>query len=122
MTKIWGLGERQMAHLHCSTGLGLSRRQVLSGLAAGAGVLALPHPARTDEPPPRRIDVHHHFFPPDWLSRTQPPPGPAPAQRDWSQARVLELMDQSGIATAICSLSPWGVAAVEPSEMTRLTR
>jgi len=117
-----------MIHRHsssCGCGEpGLSRRQVLTGLAAGAGALALPAASRSDEvdPAPRRIDVHHHFFPPAWLQRTQPPPGPLPMQRDWSQARVLELMDKSGIATAICSLAPWGTSFVEPAEMTKLAR
>jgi len=111
-----------MAHLHCSTGHGLSRRQVLRGLAAGAGALALPHPARTDEPAPRRIDVHHHFFPPAWLDRKHPPGFPTPAQREWSPARVLELMDQSGIATALCSLAPWGTSYVGAADAARVAR
>jgi hypothetical protein len=83
--------------------------------AFGAG-LVLPALARADagdalDPAPRRIDVHHHFFPPAWLEQArQRQPGPLPVMREWNAARVLEHMDKSGVATAIASLSPWGIA------------
>jgi predicted TIM-barrel fold metal-dependent hydrolase len=67
--------------------------------------------------------VHHHFFPPAWLERAQQQtPGPAPIMREWTPARVLELMDKSGVATAIASLSPWGVAFADVAQLPKLAR
>ena len=77
----------------------------------------------TIDPRPQRIDVHHHFFPPAWIEQAQQQkPGPSPAQREWTPARVLEHMDNSGVATAIASLSPWGVAFAEPAQLAKLAR
>jgi len=105
-----------------------SRRAFLGTTTALGAVLALPRFARGAagdalDPPPRRIDVHHHFFPPAWLEHMQErPPGPSPVMREWTTARVLEHMDKSGVATAIASLSPWGVAFAEAAQLPKLTR
>jgi predicted TIM-barrel fold metal-dependent hydrolase len=86
----------------------------------------LPMLARADDeldPAPRRVDVHHHFFPPPWLAHAETQkPGPAPMMRDWSPARVIEHMDKSGVATAIASLSPWGIAFAETAQLPKLAR
>jgi predicted TIM-barrel fold metal-dependent hydrolase len=93
-----------------------------------AGVAAWPRVATADaadalDPAPRRIDVHHHFFPPAWLEQADThKPGPSPAQREWTPARVLEHMDKSGVATAIASLSPWGVAFADTARLPKLAR
>ena len=59
--------------------------------------------------PPGRIDVHHHFFAPeyqrawlDWEDRRRLPH--FPTQLAWTPARTIEAMDEAGIATAILSL------------------
>jgi predicted TIM-barrel fold metal-dependent hydrolase len=122
-----------MAHWHrqdCPlAGGGAPSRRALLGTLAGLGAgLALPGLARADtadalDPAARRIDVHHHFFPPAWLEHAQQqPPGPAPIMREWTPARVLEHMDKSGVATAIASLSPWGVAFAEVALLPKLAR
>ena len=53
---------------------------------------------------PHRIDIHHHVLPPDfvaelpkWVKGERPP-------SNWTPARSLDDMDQSGIATAMLSL------------------
>ena len=116
-------------HGECSQGCKyppVSRRGLLGVGATLAGTLIWPGLARAEDeldPPPRRVDVHHHFFPPPWLERAaQQQPGPLPAMREWSPARVLEHMDKSGVATAIASLSPWGIAFAETSQLPRLAR
>ena len=119
-----------MADLHrqgCSLACGgPSRRGLLGAVAALGGAAALPCFATAAEaldPAPRRIDVHHHFFPPAWLEHAQQQtPGPAPIMREWTPARVLELMDKSGVATAIASLSPWGVAFADAAQLPKLAR
>jgi predicted TIM-barrel fold metal-dependent hydrolase len=102
-----------MAHLHWR-GCGrssLSRRSVLGGLV-GAAALPVASARAADEldPAPRRIDVHHHFFPPAYLDRMAAVVGnkPSPLMTGWSAAGVLEHMDKTGVATAVASISPWG--------------
>lgn len=110
-----------------------TRRGVIAALAAlgaGAGLpgrwaAVAPAAAAADavDPMPRRIDVHHHFFPPAWLDVVRQKGGtPAPAQREWSTAQVLEHMDKSGVATAIASLSPWGIAFADVAQLRRTAR
>jgi predicted TIM-barrel fold metal-dependent hydrolase len=48
----------------------------------------------------RRVDVHHHFFPPQAKQRY----GPLPAIQDYSPSRSLESMDRAGVETALLSL------------------
>src|SRR6266849_2239820 len=105
-----------------------SRRRLLGAMTALGAGMVLPGLARgaADEaldPAPRRIDVHHHFFPPAWLEHMQQrQPGPSPVMREWNAARVLEHMDKSGVATAIASLSPWGVAFADTAQLAKLAR
>jgi predicted TIM-barrel fold metal-dependent hydrolase len=105
-----------------------SRRGVLAaGAAFGLGAALAPSAAARAEdaldPAPRRIDVHHHFFPPAWLAHAeQHKPGPASIMREWSAARVLDHMDKSGVQTAVASLSPWGVVFAGTSELPKLAR
>jgi 6-methylsalicylate decarboxylase len=105
----------------CAT---LSRRALIGSMAAlGAALPRLAGAADTLDPAPRRIDVHHHFFPPAWLDQAQQrQPGPSPVMREWTAAHALEHMDQSGIATAIASLSPWGVAFADLAQLPKLAR
>ncbi len=119
-----------MRDLHGSecvrTGRATSSRRALLGAmtAVGAGMV-LPRFVRAEipDPAPRRIDVHHHFFPPAWLEHMQQrPPGPSPAMREWSTGRVLELMDKSGVATAIASMAPWGVAFGDTAQLPKFAR
>src|SRR5215469_6342646 len=77
----------------------------------------------TDTAAARRIDVHHHFFPPAWLQHAeQQKPGPSPIMRDWSAGLVLEHMDKTAVATAIVSLSPWGVTLADSAQLPMLAR
>ncbi|MBF6022949.1 amidohydrolase family protein [Lysobacter niastensis] len=63
---------------------------------------------------PQRIDVHHHFIPPEYLAElhrlgihwTGGPPIP-----DWNLDIAREVMDRNGIAQAVASVVPqvyWG--------------
>jgi predicted TIM-barrel fold metal-dependent hydrolase len=109
------------------TGCAAPSRRVLLGsmaaLGAGAALPRLAAAADMLDPEPRRIDVHHHFFPPAWLEQAQQrQPGPLPMMREWTAARVLAHMDKSGVATAIASLSPWGVAFAEVAQLPKLAR
>jgi hypothetical protein len=47
---------------------------------------------------------------------------PSPAQRDWSVAQLLDHMDESGVATAMASLSPWGLAFADIAQLRQIAR
>jgi predicted TIM-barrel fold metal-dependent hydrolase len=69
----------------------------------------------------RRIDVHHHFYAPEYLAAM----GPAarmPAVRDWTLERTLEEMDRNGVGTALLSLSPPGIHLGTTDETRKLAR
>jgi predicted TIM-barrel fold metal-dependent hydrolase len=109
---------------HAACGCALpSRRLVLGGFAS---VLPLVK-ARADDaldPAPRRVDVHHHFFPPAYLDKIEEVVGskPSPLMTGWSAAGVLEHMDKSGVATAILSMSPWGPHFKDAAQAKALAR
>ena len=92
------------------------RRLVATAVAAAAAALLPAAPARAQPAAPRtgRIDVHHHYFPPSYLTPLEAYDRKAglttwPAQRDWSAARAIEAMDRAGVTTAILSISTPGV-------------
>ncbi len=57
--------------------------------------------------PAHRIDVHHHYFPPEMIAAqtSARADGLSPSVRAWSAGKSLEAMDQGGIATAFVSSS-----------------
>lgn len=71
---------------------------------------------------PYRIDVHHHFFAPEYLAEiagTLPNPRVATA---WDRSRSLEDMDEGGVATSITSVTTPGVWFGDASKGRRLAR
>src|ERR1700691_5439266 len=96
----------------------IGRRQFLSGGLAATAALPVRH-ARAQAPAvqtARRIDVHHHFLPPQYIKeeheRVNFGHGSVSANQllSWTTSQSLEVMDQNGIATAIVSVStpgPW---------------
>ncbi len=98
-----------MTHDHAAG----SRRQFLASLAAFGAASALPANALAETP--RRVDVHHHFFPPayrtplaEWAKR-EGMGGLLPVQRDWTIESDLAEMDRTGTAAAVLSISTPGV-------------
>jgi predicted TIM-barrel fold metal-dependent hydrolase len=102
-----------------SCGCCVGRRQFLStGLAAAATVVAAPRvfaQAPAAKPPAKRIDVHHHFLPPQYMKeeheRTSFSHDTVSANQmlAWTASQSLEVMDANGIATAIVSQTTPGV-------------
>jgi 6-methylsalicylate decarboxylase len=82
--------------------------------------------ADSDTPKPYLIDVHHHFYPPEFSKAVADFQGgmQPPLVRDWTVARAVEECDQSGIATAVLSL--WSIPGVwmgaDPAGMRRWAR
>jgi len=101
-----------------SCGCCLGRRQFLAaGIAAAATAIAAQRVhAQAAAPAPRRIDVHHHFLPPQYIKeeheRLNFSHGSVSTNQllSWTPSQSLELMDKFGIATALVSVStpgPW---------------
>ena len=110
-------------HGNCgSLGCGLSRRELLTALAAAGAGLILPAErlwsqtaSTSSAEPPNRIDVHHHIIPTPYLNRERDrilaaaDPSLGPRILAWKPAQAIEEMDRNGIATAITSISNPGI-------------
>lgn len=60
---------------------------------------------------PNHIDVHHHFYPPEFRQAVNDFTGSAlPKVKSWTPAASLEEMDKNGVSTAILSL--WSIPGV----------
>jgi 6-methylsalicylate decarboxylase len=80
------------------------RRGFLSGLL-GLGVSAALPGCATPAAPPPRIDTHHHFFSPAYVSELDKV-GQAPAiVKNWSLSKTLDDMAKAGVGTAILSVT-----------------
>src|SRR5215469_8094398 len=55
-----------------------------------------------------RIDIHHHFFAPEYLA-AMGANAKRPEVKGWSLAHSFEEMDKNGVGTAMLSLSPPGI-------------
>jgi predicted TIM-barrel fold metal-dependent hydrolase len=76
---------------------------------------------------PHRIDVHHHYVPPEWLAEKSAPiaralASPPTVMAAWSPESSLEQLDRNGIQAALLSLSTPGVWFGDPQESRRLAR
>jgi predicted TIM-barrel fold metal-dependent hydrolase len=92
----------------------LNRRTLLGGAVAAFGLAAVPKALsalsqRAAEPAPRRIDVHHHFAPPAWVTSVKGKPLLQPANTTWTPAKSIEDMDKGGVATAMVSITNPGL-------------
>lgn len=82
--------------------------------------------ASADSNAPRRIDVHHHILPPEYVNTVGSPIIGAPAGRPdappWSIESDLETMDKFGVETAITSISAPGIPLDDAKAVQRLAR
>ncbi len=87
-------------------GCAATRRSLLA--AVGLAGLGLGEAARATPARPRRIDVHHHIAPPEWLKAFRArEPGASPLAR-WSPQASLDDMDAAGVETAMLSITSPG--------------
>jgi len=109
----------------------MPRRQFLGGLAAAAALSSRRAFAQVAavKKPAQRIDVHHHFLPPQYMKeeheRISFSHGAVStnALLSWTPSQSLEAMDQSGIATAIVSVTtpgPWFGDAAAARRLSRM--
>lgn len=104
-----------------------SRRGFLKSFAATGAAAALSRRAAWAQEPaakkPHRIDMHHHFFPPDLIAEFEKvKERVAGVAKSWSVARTLDQMDRGGVATAMLSIpfrQPKGFAGDQLRQVTR---
>ncbi|HEV8395750.1 MAG TPA: amidohydrolase family protein [Vicinamibacterales bacterium] len=90
--------------------MNLSRRDVLLGVLAAGGHAALARAAAAQASPrPYRIDIHHHFAPPAWVTAVKGRPLLQPANTTWTPAKSIEDMDKGGVAAAMVSITNPGL-------------
>jgi predicted TIM-barrel fold metal-dependent hydrolase len=73
----------------------------------------------------RRIDVHHHIFPPQFLKEAPPRADQfrrMPAMRDWSLQRSIDDMDKNGIEISVLSFPQPSFWSPERDDQRRLAR
>ena len=68
-----------------------------------------------------RIDVHHHFYPPEYLA-SMGGMNRMPAVRDWTLQHTLEELDKNDVDAAMLSLSPPGIHHGTAAENRDLAR
>ena len=77
---------------------------------------------------PRRIDVHHHFIPPNYKTRVgdriraQASIGDLKPLFDWTPEAALALMDRYGVATGLVSISTPGIWFGDAAEARAIAR
>src|SRR5260221_6303639 len=60
-------------------------------------------------PNPRRIDIHHHFAPPEWMAEVKGRPLLNAANLRWTAELSLADMDKGGVAASILSITNPGI-------------
>jgi len=108
----------------------MPRRSFLAGGLAASAALAAPRAfAQAPAAKKTRIDMHHHFLPPQYMKeeheRISFAHGAVPTNRllSWTPAESLEALDANGIATAIVSVTtpgPWFGDAAAARRLSRM--
>jgi predicted TIM-barrel fold metal-dependent hydrolase len=121
------LGEENMSATDGTFNHAATRRQALAVLGAATAAAFLPIGSSRAQAPanPRRIDVHHHIWPPEYVTREHDRVLAVTsnvASLQWTPEHSLEEMDKVGIATAIVSISTPGVWFGDVAEGRSLAR
>jgi predicted TIM-barrel fold metal-dependent hydrolase len=70
----------------------------------------------------RRIDLHHHFAPPAWVTAVRGRPLLQPANTRWTAEQSIEDMDRGGVAAAVVSITNPGLWFGDRAQTARLAR
>ena len=91
-----------------SLAAGVGERRLLAGGQAAAGL--------------RRIDVHHHFAPPAWVSEVRGRPLLQAANTTWTPEKSIDDMDRGGVAGAVVSITNPGLWFGDAAATRRVAR
>lgn len=106
----------------------LDRRHFVTSLVGALGLMAS---ARLDRlaafqssvtARPHRIDVHHHFAPPAWVTEVKGRPLLQVANTTWTPEKSIDDMDRGGVAAAIVSVTNPGLWFGDQAVTRRLAR
>jgi 6-methylsalicylate decarboxylase len=111
----------------------VSRRQFTQSLTALAtshfaltGLVFAQSPDTAGAAKSRRIDVHHHILPPEYVAavgeKVIGAPAPNREMPKWDVSKSIEAMDRNGVASAVVSVSAPGVLLDDPAKTSRLAR
>jgi predicted TIM-barrel fold metal-dependent hydrolase len=70
----------------------------------------------------QRIDIHHHFAPPAWVSEVKGRPLLQPANTRWTPEQSIEDMDRAATAAAVISITNPGLWFGDAAVTMRLAR
>jgi predicted TIM-barrel fold metal-dependent hydrolase len=119
---------------------GTTRRDFLETIAitgaaalAGGALTNTPLLAQTQKPPTKadskvpppagqRIEVHHHYVPPAYVTEVHPKRALPPPVHDWTPQKTLEDLEQAGTTSAILSVTTPGVWFGDKADAHRLAR
>jgi len=82
------------------------------GVSAAPAVQAKPH----------RIDVHHHFSPPQWIAEVKGRELLQPANVNWTPTKSIEDMDKGGVAASVISITNPGLWFGDKEVTRRIAR
>jgi predicted TIM-barrel fold metal-dependent hydrolase len=106
----------------------LDRRSFLATALASLGLAATtnagdPAPfAQATSARANRIDVHHHFSPPAWITEVSGRPLLNPANPKWTPEQSIEDMDRGDAASAMISITNPGLYFGDRATTRRLAR
>ena len=103
----------------------MNRRQLLTALLVPAGLVATRAGAAGSGHSGAarfRIDIHHHFAPPAWVSEVRGRPLLQPANTAWTPEKSIEDMDRGGVAAAVVSITNPGLWFGDAPLTRRLAR
>ncbi len=119
--------EQSLIQCGCETGAACntSRRQFLGSVAAAGAAAMLPSGLVSAQAPRPLIDMHHHFYPPEFNKAVvEFSGGQPPATAKWTPASTLAEMDLNAVSMAMLSL--WSIPGVwmgaKPEGMRRYAR
>src|SRR5215467_5994389 len=101
---------------------GLSRRAFIGGIAGATGTLLLEGSSSAFQLNPQRIDIHHHVYPPAYISVAKENGITINPANNWTLARTIEDMDRAGTATALTSITTPGLWFGDAAVARRLSR
>src|SRR4249919_1484632 len=94
----------------------IDRRRFLTGTMASLAALGADRriasalqQREAGTPNPRRIDMHHHFAPPDWMAEVKGRPLLNAANLRWTAELSVADMDKGGVAASILSITNPGI-------------